>query len=566
MELKEINGPLTIEVEKLFRSKSRECDFPFTNSDGGVILKFPKNFVIEGEVASKVPNLKEFPNAEVLNIVPSWTLSGIENPDGLVKVVCPKGTSELFFAPKEKPKLRFVFSELSAVSFPADQPAPHECFLTLSYEHNGRLVRQEYVFKEKGAKSGTKKYEHPLINPGTDASGPLEKPEPEAQRSIVIPFLSCFSSIFFVFVFLKGPSQLIMIHDVKPPLRTDDPSFAAPALFRFYLENFKAESQGDTIVLCIGGSGFTRFIPQIYASGRFIGYPTVISDNQLEIPFRVLEEGKVHLRAACPEWPWTASNFLTISIRKIEDGFFSAHPDSTEWPLGVQAMDGLRQALEKNNAVLDRQLRNVRREHFSCLDSFSQSPLHVAVRFQMAPEARKLLKAGVPISIQDSFGETPLHWAVKLKAKNLVKLLVKEGADENKQNFAGESPLSWATKNNLQPIVEILNKKQPKLKRKVKEILKNLGFKEEAYRECEFAKRLEDVLHTMKGFIACDPSIHSEVSSIFVQFDEKNKLERNRYFVTDVAQMIAVLSFLFPMAKLEQDWPVFLCILLKLKQ
>jgi hypothetical protein len=52
-----------------------------------------------------------------------------------------------------------------------------------------------------------------------------------------------------------------------------------------------------------------------------------------------------------------------------------------------------------------------------------------------------------------------------------------------------------------------------------------LGFGADPVPDCEFAKRLETVLTSKKGSLAQNKEIQTDVSSIFLQFDEKNNSE-----------------------------------------
>ena len=72
--------------------------------------------------------------------------------------------------------------------------------------------------------------------------------------------------------------------------------------------------------------------------------------------------------------------------------------------------------------------------------------IHDAIRADDANEVKRLLSAGVDISVKDNFGQTPLHWATLRDNIEIAALLISNGADVNvKGGLLGLTPLHTAT-------------------------------------------------------------------------------------------------------------------------
>ncbi len=73
-------------------------------------------------------------------------------------------------------------------------------------------------------------------------------------------------------------------------------------------------------------------------------------------------------------------------------------------------------------------------------DNFSNTPLHLAVRF---PEMVQLLLArGAQAGARNAFGNTPLHLAVG--ERRVVELLLAAGADARARNLFDKTPLDYS--------------------------------------------------------------------------------------------------------------------------
>jgi ankyrin repeat protein len=73
-------------------------------------------------------------------------------------------------------------------------------------------------------------------------------------------------------------------------------------------------------------------------------------------------------------------------------------------------------------------------------DNFSNTPLHLAVRF---PEMVELLLArGAQVGARNAFGNTPLHLAVG--ERRVVELLLAAGADARARNLFDKTPLDYS--------------------------------------------------------------------------------------------------------------------------
>ena len=76
----------------------------------------------------------------------------------------------------------------------------------------------------------------------------------------------------------------------------------------------------------------------------------------------------------------------------------------------------------------------------NALDNFSNTPLHLAVRF---PEMVELLLArGARVEARNAFGNTPLHQAVG--DRRVVELLLAAGADARARNLFDKTPLDYS--------------------------------------------------------------------------------------------------------------------------
>jgi ankyrin repeat protein len=70
-------------------------------------------------------------------------------------------------------------------------------------------------------------------------------------------------------------------------------------------------------------------------------------------------------------------------------------------------------------------------------DNFSNTPLHLAVRFPQMVEL--LLARGAQVGARNAFGNTPLHLAVA--DRRVVELLLAAGADARARNLFDKTPL-----------------------------------------------------------------------------------------------------------------------------
>lgn len=93
-------------------------------------------------------------------------------------------------------------------------------------------------------------------------------------------------------------------------------------------------------------------------------------------------------------------------------------------------------------------------------DSYGQSALHYAARFQYPVVMEYLIRAGVDIEAKDHNLRTPLHLASRYGSPRMVKALLLHGADCKVRDSTGSSPLHfWAAKPQFERVAEMLIKR-----------------------------------------------------------------------------------------------------------
>lgn len=75
------------------------------------------------------------------------------------------------------------------------------------------------------------------------------------------------------------------------------------------------------------------------------------------------------------------------------------------------------------------------------------TPLIDAVQKEDVEKVRSQIEAGVNIEATDSYGQTALHWAAKYDSAEIVQLLLDAGANINAKDEDGDTPLQNAKKN-----------------------------------------------------------------------------------------------------------------------
>jgi ankyrin repeat protein len=75
------------------------------------------------------------------------------------------------------------------------------------------------------------------------------------------------------------------------------------------------------------------------------------------------------------------------------------------------------------------------------------TPLIEAVQKQNVEAVRTRIGAGDDVGATDSYGQTALHWATKYDSVEIVELLVAAGANPSARDEDGDTPLGNAQKN-----------------------------------------------------------------------------------------------------------------------
>jgi ankyrin repeat protein len=84
------------------------------------------------------------------------------------------------------------------------------------------------------------------------------------------------------------------------------------------------------------------------------------------------------------------------------------------------------------------------------------TPLMDAVQNQDVDAVASCIKRGDDGEARDSYGQTALHWAAKYESVEIVQLLLDAGADVNAQDEDGETPLQAAKLKGHHAIAELL--------------------------------------------------------------------------------------------------------------
>jgi len=90
------------------------------------------------------------------------------------------------------------------------------------------------------------------------------------------------------------------------------------------------------------------------------------------------------------------------------------------------------------------------------VDEYSNTPLHLAVKWQKVKVLKVLLSHGAEPNFRDIHLRSPLFYAVQLKSEEMVRLLLKYGADPNLRDEEGFTPRVVARKLGLVNIEKIL--------------------------------------------------------------------------------------------------------------
>ena len=84
------------------------------------------------------------------------------------------------------------------------------------------------------------------------------------------------------------------------------------------------------------------------------------------------------------------------------------------------------------------------------------TPLIKAVQKQQVDVVRSRIQAGDAIEAKDSYGQTALHWATKYDSLEIVQLLLDAGANTKARDEDGDTPLGNAQKNANPAIAQAL--------------------------------------------------------------------------------------------------------------
>ncbi len=84
------------------------------------------------------------------------------------------------------------------------------------------------------------------------------------------------------------------------------------------------------------------------------------------------------------------------------------------------------------------------------------TPLMTAVQNQDVDAVRVRIEAGDNIEEKDSWGQTALHWASKYESVEIVELLLEAGANFKAKDEDGDTPLKNADKNTNPAIAEAM--------------------------------------------------------------------------------------------------------------
>ena len=89
-------------------------------------------------------------------------------------------------------------------------------------------------------------------------------------------------------------------------------------------------------------------------------------------------------------------------------------------------------------------------------ESFSRTPLHLAVFLNEFELAKLLIQHGADVDMEDADSLTPLHLAASRSNKNMVELLLAHHSNPNKRDWFGRTPLMLAAKAGKSDIFEVL--------------------------------------------------------------------------------------------------------------
>ncbi len=84
------------------------------------------------------------------------------------------------------------------------------------------------------------------------------------------------------------------------------------------------------------------------------------------------------------------------------------------------------------------------------------TPLMKAVQKQDVDAVRARIKAGDVVVDRDSYGQTALHWAAKYESVEIVHLLLDAGADLRAKDDDGETALQAAKTKGHHAIAEVI--------------------------------------------------------------------------------------------------------------
>jgi hypothetical protein len=84
-----------------------------------------------------------------------------------------------------------------------------------------------------------------------------------------------------------------------------------------------------------------------------------------------------------------------------------------------------------------------------------------AVQEQDAAGVRARLEAGDAVDERDSYGQTALHWAAKYESAEIVKLLIEAGADVRSRDADGDMPMDNARRSGHEAVIAALERAKP---------------------------------------------------------------------------------------------------------
>ncbi|WP_264729887.1 ankyrin repeat domain-containing protein [Wolbachia endosymbiont (group B) of Episyrphus balteatus] len=152
----------------------------------------------------------------------------------------------------------------------------------------------------------------------------------------------------------------------------------------------------------------------------------LIKDNKVDVNAKY-KHGETLLHVAANKYNWTK----TAKILIAEGADVNIVDSWKQTPLHVAA---------KYDHINIAKILIAEGADVNIVDYWKQTPLHVAVESNSIETVRALIKRGANIYVEDELNRMPLHNAVKNSSAELVKAMIEEGVDINRVNGSRMTP------------------------------------------------------------------------------------------------------------------------------